>query len=86
MQLMRDAGFVPVFLGIETPDELGLITSNKLQNAHRSPLDSVALIQSYGMQVMGYHFQVMTRKLSQKVEEPALEHNIEKSISEVKTG
>jgi radical SAM superfamily enzyme YgiQ (UPF0313 family) len=53
MQLMKDAGFVSVFLGIETPDELGLITSNKLQNTHRSLLDSVALIQSYGMQVMG---------------------------------
>jgi radical SAM superfamily enzyme YgiQ (UPF0313 family) len=53
MQLMKDAGFVSVFLGIETPDESGLIASNKLQNTHRSLLDSVALIQSYGMQVMG---------------------------------
>jgi radical SAM superfamily enzyme YgiQ (UPF0313 family) len=53
MQLMKDAGFISVFLGIETPDELGLIASNKLQNTHRSLLDSVALIQSYGMQVMG---------------------------------
>jgi radical SAM superfamily enzyme YgiQ (UPF0313 family) len=53
MQLMRDAGFTSVFLGIETPDELGLIASNKLQNTRRSLLDSVALIQSYGMQVMG---------------------------------
>jgi len=53
MQLMKDAGFVSVFLGIETPDEPGLIASNKLQNTRRSLLDSVALIQSYGMQVMG---------------------------------
>jgi radical SAM superfamily enzyme YgiQ (UPF0313 family) len=53
MQMMKDAGFTSVFLGIETPDELGLIASNKLQNTHRSLLDSVALIQSYGMQVMG---------------------------------
>jgi radical SAM superfamily enzyme YgiQ (UPF0313 family) len=53
MQLMKDAGFVSVFLGIETPDESGLIASNKLQNTHRSLLDSVAMIQSYGMQVMG---------------------------------
>src|ERR1035437_9191183 len=53
MQLMKDAGFISVFLGIETPDELGLIASNKLQNTHRSLLDSVATIQSYGMQVMG---------------------------------
>jgi radical SAM superfamily enzyme YgiQ (UPF0313 family) len=53
MQLMRDAGFVSVFLGIETPDEFGLIAANKLQNTRRSLLDSVATIQSYGMQVMG---------------------------------
>jgi radical SAM superfamily enzyme YgiQ (UPF0313 family) len=53
MQLMKAAGFTSVFLGIETPDESGLIASNKLQNTRRSLLDSVAAIQSYGMQVMG---------------------------------
>jgi radical SAM superfamily enzyme YgiQ (UPF0313 family) len=53
MQLMKDASFKSVFLGIETPDESGLIASNKLQNTHRSLLDSIATIQSYGMQVMG---------------------------------
>jgi radical SAM superfamily enzyme YgiQ (UPF0313 family) len=53
MQLMKDAGFKSVFLGIETPDESGLIAANKLQNTRRSLLDSVAAIQSYGMQVMG---------------------------------
>jgi radical SAM superfamily enzyme YgiQ (UPF0313 family) len=53
MQLMKDAGFVSVFLGIETPDVPGLIATNKLQNTRRSLLDSVATIQSYGMQVMG---------------------------------
>ena len=53
MELMKEAGFISVFLGIETPDEPGLIASNKLQNTRRSLLDSVATIQSYGMQVMG---------------------------------
>jgi radical SAM superfamily enzyme YgiQ (UPF0313 family) len=53
MQLMKEAGFVSVFLGIETPDESGLIASNKLQNTRRSLLESVATIQSYGIQVMG---------------------------------
>jgi radical SAM superfamily enzyme YgiQ (UPF0313 family) len=53
MQMMRDAGFKAVFLGIETPDETGLIASNKLQNTRRSLLESVAAIHSYGMQVMG---------------------------------
>jgi radical SAM superfamily enzyme YgiQ (UPF0313 family) len=53
MRLMKEAGFKSVFLGIETPDILGLITSNKLQNTRRSLLESVATIQSFGMQVMG---------------------------------
>jgi radical SAM superfamily enzyme YgiQ (UPF0313 family) len=53
MQLMKEAGFISVFLGIETPDESGLIFSNKLQNTRRSLLESVATIQSYGIQVMG---------------------------------
>lgn len=53
MRLMRDAGFKSVFLGIETPDVSGLIASNKLQNTRRSLLESVAAIQSFGMQVMG---------------------------------
>jgi radical SAM superfamily enzyme YgiQ (UPF0313 family) len=53
MQLMKEAGFASVFLGIETPDESGLIATNKLQNTRRSLLDSVAAIQSYGIQVMG---------------------------------
>jgi radical SAM superfamily enzyme YgiQ (UPF0313 family) len=53
MQLMKDAGFTSVFLGIETPDESALVACNKTQNTRRSLLDSVALIQSYGMQVMG---------------------------------
>ncbi len=53
MQLMKDAGFRSVFLGVETPDESGLIASNKLQNTRRSLLESVATIQSYGMEVMG---------------------------------
>ena len=53
MQMMRDAGFHAVFLGIETPDEPGLVASNKLQNTRRSLLESVAIIHSYGMQVMG---------------------------------
>jgi radical SAM superfamily enzyme YgiQ (UPF0313 family) len=53
MQFMKDAGFQSVFLGIETPDESGLVAANKLQNTRRSLLDSVAIIQSYGMQVMG---------------------------------
>lgn len=53
LQLMKDAGFASVFLGIETPDVSGLVASNKLQNTRRNLLDSIAKIQSYGIQVMG---------------------------------
>jgi len=53
LRLMKEAGFTSVFLGIETPDERGLVAANKLQNTRRSLLDSVAIIQSYGIQVMG---------------------------------
>ncbi|MFP5250291.1 MAG: B12-binding domain-containing radical SAM protein, partial [Acidobacteriota bacterium] len=53
MLLMKNAGFISVFLGIETPDTPALIAANKLQNTRRSLLESVAIIQSYGMQVMG---------------------------------
>jgi radical SAM superfamily enzyme YgiQ (UPF0313 family) len=53
MQLMKDAGFLSVFLGIETPDRSALIAANKHQNTRRGLLESVSIIQSYGMQVMG---------------------------------
>ncbi|HEY0306786.1 MAG TPA: B12-binding domain-containing radical SAM protein [Acidobacteriaceae bacterium] len=53
LQLMKDAGFTSVFLGIETPDEASLIANHKLQNTKRDLLDSVALIQQYGIEVMG---------------------------------
>ena len=53
LQLFKDARFVSVLLGIETPDELSLIANNKMQNTHRSLLDSVARIQQYGIEVMG---------------------------------
>ncbi len=53
LQLMRDAGFISVFLGIETPDECSLIANHKLQNTRRDLLESVKLIQQYGIEVMG---------------------------------
>ena len=53
LQLFQEARFTSVFLGIETPDEVSLIANNKLQNTHRSLLDSVQRIQSYGIEVMG---------------------------------
>ena len=51
--LMRDANFIKVFLGIETPAEASLLASQKHQNTHRDLLESVRRIQSYGLEVMG---------------------------------
>jgi radical SAM superfamily enzyme YgiQ (UPF0313 family) len=53
LQLMKDAGFAAVFLGIETPDESSLIANHKLQNTRRDLLGSVQRIQQYGIEVMG---------------------------------
>ena len=52
LQLMKQAGFTRVFLGIETPVEASLKEAQKLQNTRRSLLDSVHRIQHYGMEVM----------------------------------
>jgi len=53
MQLMKDASFSSVFLGIETPDETSLIANHKMQNTRRDLLESVQIIQQYGIEVMG---------------------------------
>jgi radical SAM superfamily enzyme YgiQ (UPF0313 family) len=53
LQLMKDAGFSSVFLGIETPDEISLIANHKMQNTKRDLLDSIETIQQYGIEVMG---------------------------------
>ncbi len=53
MQAMKDAGFASVFLGIETPDESSLAATQKHQNTRRDLLESIARIQSYGVEVMG---------------------------------
>jgi radical SAM superfamily enzyme YgiQ (UPF0313 family) len=52
LSMMKDAGFIRVFLGIETPVEASLRESHKLQNTHRSLLDSVRCIQQHGIEVM----------------------------------
>ena len=52
LQLMKEAGFIRVFLGIETPVEASLKEAQKFQNTGRSLLESVRRIQSYGLEVM----------------------------------
>ncbi|MCX6278083.1 MAG: B12-binding domain-containing radical SAM protein [Bacteroidetes bacterium] len=49
LQLMKDADFRYVFLGIETPDNETLAQNNKTQNVNKSINDAVLKILSYGM-------------------------------------
>lgn len=51
LQMMSDAGFDAVFIGIETPSEAGLVECNKTQNTKRSLVDNVKAIQRAGIQV-----------------------------------
>ncbi len=53
MQLMIDAGFTAVFVGIETPDPAGLEECSKLQNQNRNLIDSVKKMQKMGFEVQG---------------------------------
>ena len=52
LRLMREAHFTKVFLGIETPVEESLKETTKFQNLRGDLLESVRLIQSYGIEVM----------------------------------
>jgi radical SAM superfamily enzyme YgiQ (UPF0313 family) len=53
MRLMTAAGFISVFVGIETPDEAGLTECHKGQNVGRNLIESVKRLQKNGLQVMG---------------------------------
>lgn len=53
MEMMVEAGFDAVFIGIETPDEESLAECNKKQNQNRDLVESVKLIQRAGLQVQG---------------------------------
>ena len=53
MDLMVQAGFNKVFLGLETPVEEGLKECGKAQNLRRSLSESVATIHRHGLAVMG---------------------------------
>ncbi len=51
MEMMVEAGFDSVFIGIETPDEKSLAECNKKQNKNRDLIKSVKRIQRTGLQV-----------------------------------
>jgi radical SAM superfamily enzyme YgiQ (UPF0313 family) len=53
LALLREARFTRVFLGIETPVAESLKETTKFQNLRKDLVESVRLIQSYGMEVMG---------------------------------
>jgi len=53
MDLMVEAGFSKVFIGIETPDENCLAECSKIQNVHRDLVQDVKRIQRAGLQVQG---------------------------------
>jgi radical SAM superfamily enzyme YgiQ (UPF0313 family) len=53
MDMMVEAGFDTVFIGIETPDEECLAECNKKQNKGRDLIESVKSIQRTGLQVQG---------------------------------
>jgi radical SAM superfamily enzyme YgiQ (UPF0313 family) len=53
MDLMNQAGFNMVFIGVETPDDESLVECNKKQNRHRDLVADIKRIQRSGMQVQG---------------------------------
>ena len=53
LQLMVDAGFDTVFIGIETPEESSLMECNKKQNQGRDLIADVKKIQRAGLEVQG---------------------------------
>jgi radical SAM superfamily enzyme YgiQ (UPF0313 family) len=52
IEMMVKAGFLSVFVGIETPDEEGLESCNKNQNQNRDLIETVNVLQRAGLQVM----------------------------------
>jgi len=62
MQMMVDAGFTTVFIGIETPDEASLAECGKTLNTNRNMIDDVKRIQQAGLQVQGgLHRRIRSR-------------------------
>ena len=53
MQMMVEAGFDTVFIGIETPNDASLAECNKKQNMNRDLVADVRRIQRAGLQVQG---------------------------------
>ena len=52
-ELMVQAGFKKIFLGLETPESESLAECNKVQNCKRDLAESVRTLQRAGLEVMG---------------------------------
>jgi radical SAM superfamily enzyme YgiQ (UPF0313 family) len=52
-ELMVEAGFRKVFVGIETPSNAGLVECRKVQNTDRDLVADVRTLQTSGLEVMG---------------------------------
>lgn len=52
LELMREAGFITVFCGIETPEPRALRAMSKDQNLRMPVLDAVRRLNSYGLEVV----------------------------------
>jgi radical SAM superfamily enzyme YgiQ (UPF0313 family) len=53
MALMQGANFDSVFIGIETPEEEGLLSCGKLHNTNKDLVEKVKIIQRHGLEVQG---------------------------------
>ncbi len=53
MDLMIEANFNKIFIGIESPEEESLKEINKVQNIKRNLIDSIKTLQERGFEVMG---------------------------------
>jgi len=53
MQMMVQAGFDAVFVGVETPEEESLAECNKFQNRNRDLVGCIKKIQKFGLRVRG---------------------------------
>jgi radical SAM superfamily enzyme YgiQ (UPF0313 family) len=52
LQMMKEANFTRVFMGIETPVEESLREAHKMQNTRKNLIESVHRVQDYGLEVM----------------------------------
>ena len=53
MNMMVEAGFNKVFVGIESPNEDSLVECSKAQNTRRDLVDAVRTLHRHGLEVMG---------------------------------